>query len=290
MMTTPNNVPHIDPQDFQNAVSRLREFFLAKGFVEVHVQNRLSILAACEDPRTIAQFNYAGTNWPLPQTGQMWLEHELLKNPELPGVFTVTTSYRNEPNPQPGRHDIIFPMFEFESHGGMDEMRKMEEELLEHLGFGTVGHIPNGRWQDMADHYGVDDICSKTEAKIADDSGKAFLLTHFPYKTSPFWNMRKDGDVARKIDVLLYGVETIGSAERSCDPAEMRHLFHTISDGMYADILYKLFTKERVEAELEEFLSLDFFPRYGGGIGMTRMIRALKLLEEEKAVTSTMVG
>lgn len=288
--TMPNNIPMIAPRDFHNAVSRLREFFLAKGFVEVHVQNRLSILAACEDPRTIGGFDYAGQVWPLPQTGQMWLEHELLKNPDLPGLFTVTTSYRNEPNPQPGRHDLIFPMFEFESHGDLTALRKMEEELLEHLGFGTVGHIPNGRWQDMAAHYGVDDICSKTEAKIGQDMGKAFLLTHFPYSTSPFWNMRKDGDVARKIDVLLYGVETIGSAERSCDTAEMRELFHTISGGMYADILYGRFGKERVEAELEEFLSLDFFPRYGGGIGMTRMIRALKLLEEEKAATSAKVG
>ena len=32
---------------------------------------------------------------------------------------------------------------------------------------------------------------------------------------------------------------------------------------------------EQVEAELEEFLAHDFFPRVGGGIGMTRMISAL---------------
>ena len=32
-----------------------------------------------------------------------------------------------------------------------------------------------------------------------------------------------------------------------------------------------------VEAELEEFLQLDFFPRSGGGIGVTRMIRAMQL-------------
>ena len=35
------------------------------------------------------------------------------------------------------------------------------------------------------------------------------------------------------------------------------------------------FGKERVEAELEKFLEFDFFPRVGGGIGMTRMIAAL---------------
>jgi len=53
-------------------------------------------------------------------------------------------------------------------------------------------------------------------------------------------------------------------------------MFHTISDGMYADLLFKLFGKDRVEKELDEFLSFDFFPRFGGGIGVTRMISALE--------------
>ena len=45
---------------------------------------------------------------------------------------------------------------------------------------------------------------------------------------------------------------------------------------MYADLLFKLFGKDRVEKELDEFLSFDFFPRFGGGIGVTRMISALE--------------
>ena len=56
---------------------------------------------------------------------------------------------------------------------------------------------------------------------------------------------------------------------------QMRDTFHTITDGAYSELLFKLFGKERVEAELEEFLKFDFFPRVGGGIGMTRMIAAL---------------
>ena len=51
----------------------------------------------------------------------------------------------------------------------------------------------------------------------------------------------------------------------------MRDTFHTITDGAYSNLLYELFTKERVEAELEKFLEFDL-PRVGGGIGMTRMI------------------
>ena len=83
------------------------------------------------------------------------------------------------------------------------------------------------------------------------------------------------GDIAMKCDVIMGGMETIGSAERSSDTEKMKEMFHTISDGMYADLLFKLFGKERVEKELDEFLSFDFFPRFGGGIGITRLISAL---------------
>ena len=88
--------------------------------------------------------------------------------------------------------------------------------------------------------------------------------------------MKREGDRAKKIDVLMRGMETIGSAERSCDVEEMRSLFHTISDGLYAKTLYNHFGIERVEKELESFLSYTFFPRSAGGIGMTRMVRAMR--------------
>ena len=42
-------------------------------------------------------------------------------------------------------------------------------------------------------------------------------------------------------------------------------------------LLFELFGEKRVEKELEEFLSHKFFPRYGRGIGLTRLISALKI-------------
>ena len=57
----------------------------------------------------------------------------------------------------------------------------------------------------------------------------------------------------------------------------MRHMFHTISDGKYANILFSQFTKERVEKELNEYLSYEMIPRVGGGIGITRLIRSLEM-------------
>lgn len=271
-------VERAEAQDFSRTVNALRAFFLLRGFVEVHTQDRLSILAACEDPTTVATFPYAGNIWPLPQTGQMWLEYELLTRPDVPGVFCVSTSYRQEPNPVPGRHKIIFPMFEFESRGSIDDLEQLEASLLEYLGYGSQKSFPRVQYEEIARTYGVKEITSKTELQMAENLGRAIFLKNFPEYTSPFWNMKRDNaGRACKIDVILDGMETIGSAERSCDAETMRKAFYEISEGGYAQKLFDLFGKERVKAELNDFLNLPFVPRYGGGIGMTRLIRSLSM-------------
>jgi aspartyl/asparaginyl-tRNA synthetase len=261
---------------YSEVVKKMRDFFIGKKFVEVSTQDRLSILAACEDPTTVATYEYMGQTWPLPQTGQMWLEYELLTQPELPGVFCVSTSYRQEKNPVPGRHKMIFPMFEFESKGNLDDLRKLEQELLQYMGFGKKKDFYHKEYDAMAEHYNVQELSHKEENKMEKDFSHVVFLEKFPIKTSPFWNMKKQGEHAHKIDVILYGNETIGSAERSSNKDEMRSQFETISEGGYAGKLYELFGKKRVQKELDEFLSLNFFPRFGGGIGLTRMMDAYK--------------
>lgn len=270
----------INSHKFSYVANRLRQFFLSKKYVEVHTQNRLSILAACEDPSTISIYNYAASHWPLPQTGQMWLEYELLKDPTPPGYFCVSTSYRNEPDPIPGRHEIIFPMFEFELKGDFGEMKKMEKELLENLGYGNKNTFVEEEYKTIAKKMEVNEITSKEEMSIYKDQGhKVFFLQNFPEYTSPFWNMKRysDGETAKKTDIIMSGMETIGSAERSCDKDDMRNRFNTISSGMYAKKLYNLFGRERVDREMDEFLSHKFIERSGGGIGMTRLIRSMEL-------------
>ena len=271
---------------YNDVVRKMRLFFQdAKGFIEVPAQSRQSILAACEDPATISQYIFSGTNWPLPQTGQMWLEYEMLKNPEINGVFCITTSYRNEPNPIAGRHDKIFPMFEFESKGGMKDMVNLEKELLQYLGFESRN--PAVEYEQIAADYGVDLIEAKDEEKMWDDLGNIVFLTNFPERTHPFWNMKHGGNkLYNKVDVIMYGMETIGSAERSTNVDEMWNNFHTISGGEYANLLFNHFGKKRVEDELEEYLKLEMFPRFGGGIGLTRLTRAFKFAGLLKGVNS----
>jgi aspartyl/asparaginyl-tRNA synthetase len=260
----------------------MRTFFLEKGFIEVPTQSRLSILAACENPHSVATFEYNGEIWPLPQTGQMWLEYELLKNSSWPGCFCISTSYRQEKDPIPGRHEMIFPMFEFESKGGIEELKQLELELLEYLGFTSPVEID---YDARCEQYNTEILEAEHETMMWDEHGPSIMLHSFPLRTSPFWNMKHTGDgIFNKIDVILYGQETIGSAERSCNVDEMRNTFYTISEGGYAAKLFELFGKERVEKELEQFLSFEFFPRFGGGIGLTRMARAYIMKEQEMFV------
>jgi len=131
----------IDPVDFDKCVSIMRTFFKVKGCIEVYPQH-LSILV-CEDPQTITTFQYENQLWPLPQTGKIWLEYEMLKD-HSPGYFCVSTCYRNS---------SILPMFEFELKGGLDKMIELEHQLLEFMGFKTNDYtevcltdIPNHMW------------------------------------------------------------------------------------------------------------------------------------------------
>ena len=143
--------------------------------------------------------------------------------------------------------------------------------------------FPGGFYQSVLAKYTGSELEAHHEEEMYQEYGDVFFLTHFPQSTSPFWNMKlgemdvkKQHKLANKCDVIMGGMETIGSAERGTDVDEMRKQFYTISEGGYADLLFNLFGKERVEAELDEFLSHDFIPRYGGGIGVTRMISAMK--------------
>jgi aspartyl/asparaginyl-tRNA synthetase len=265
---------------YHELVQKMREFFLDKGYIEVPTQTRQSILAACENPHSIVKYTFDGLEWPMVQTGQMNLEEVLLNNPEWNGVYCLTTSYREEKTPIPGRHAKVFPMFEVESKGTMKDLIKLEEELLRYLGFEDTMIEVN--YDDLSQEYNTEILEAEHETRMWEEKGNIISLQNFPIRTNPFWNMKRgENGTFNKVDVILYGQETIGSAERSCDVEEMRRMFYTIEDGNYCGKLFELFGKERVEKELEEFLSLDFFPRFGWGCGLTRLARAYELMKQK---------
>src|SRR3990167_795474 len=124
-------------------------------------------------------------------------------------------------------------------------MEKFEIELLEYLGFGARKTFFHKSYDELKEYYGVEELKTEHENKMLADFGPVVFCKEFPSFTSPFWNMRR-------------------------------------KNKEYADLLYNLFGQERVEKELNEFLSLKFFPRCGGGIGMTRIIAANEKLKESR--------
>ena len=271
----------IDPFEFDFINTKLREFFKSRKLIECFEQNKRNIMAACEDPQNVGFYDCRGIRYPLPQTNQMNLEDVILNNPNrAPGYFTYTTSYRFEENPNPTRHNTIFPMIEFEIASGFDGLLEFEKDLLEFLGFGPKEKYPEGDYLDICKKYGVDELTHEHEQKLFEDYGPVFFLKNFPESTSPFWNMKrnKETGLAEKIDCIICGIETFGSASRACDSEDMKHRFYTISDGEYANLLFTKFGKDRVEKELDGYLSHTFFERSGCGIGYTRICRAMKMM------------
>jgi hypothetical protein len=61
-------------------------------------------------------------------------------------------------------------------------------------------------------------------------------------------------------------------------------MFYSIENGGYSNKLFELFGKDRVEKELDEFLSLEFFERFGGGIGLTRLARAYEMMQIQNGI------
>jgi len=274
-----------DVQLYNELIQKMRNFFLIKGFTEIPDGIRLAILAACENPHSIMTYNITdekgeSVTYPLQQTNQMVLEEVLLENPELEGVFCITTSYRDEKNPIPSRHKKVFKMVEFEMKGNMKDLVKFQSELLEYLGFDSPVEV---NYEDVCEEYGgVSILEDEHESRMWKEKGSVISLQNFPRRTNPFWNMLGQGNgIFNKVDVILYGQETFGSAERSCNVNEMREMFYTIEDGKYSEKLFELFSKERVEEELEEFLKHNFIPRVGCGIGFSRLLRAYKLLKNK---------
>jgi aspartyl/asparaginyl-tRNA synthetase len=273
-------VKAIKAREFDFVMRKFREFFAKKGMLESATQATVDILSACEDTQNLGSFKFVdGRIYPLKQTGQMVLEDELLADPTAKGFFCMTTSHRFEKNPNPARHDVVFPMMEYEIPGDLNTLLRFHRELLEHFGFGLADSFPEVDYLDVCKRYGVTELTHEHETRMLADYGPVVFLKNFPEATSPFWNMmrveQKDGTcLAKKCDVIMNGIETIGSAERSCDVADMRKRFYSIMDGKYSQALFDLFGKPETEQELDRFFQHKFIQRSGAGIGVTRMIKA----------------
>ena len=95
-----------------------------------------------------------------------------------------------------GRHDIIFPMFEFEFPGNIKDLEEMERELCEHMGFGNKHSIVDKdylEWCEYFDLYNGEELSHEHEEEMCKKwQGRVCMIKNFPNYTSPFWNMKTE--------------------------------------------------------------------------------------------------
>jgi len=285
--TFANELNKINYEEFSILSRKLHDFFHSENFLEAFYQHHLDVLTACEDPENVGLFHYFDTLFPLRQTNQMGLEEILLNDPKRRNYYCFSTSYRFEKNPVVGRHNTIFPMVEFETNDGtLESLIVFATKLIKALGY--KGNFCEIDYEEACDMCKTMELNHDDEDYLCKTLAPVVFLKNFPERTHPFFNMERDPEnpgYARKLDVLMLGrnsigetkgMETIGSAVRSCDVAEMKRSFLAISNGEYAALLYKKFGKERVDNELNRFLSLPMFPRAGGGIGFSRLLNFVR--------------
>lgn len=269
-------IPAIDPAHSNYVMKILRKYAESRGWYEVLLQHWLDRLSACEDPKTVAKVKFCGETFSMPQTCQMRQEQVLLGMKKPQGMYHLTYSYRAEPKIGE-RRKRAFPLFEFEvpaKKNGYLELIQTCKEMLQALGF-TQFHTIS--YQTACKRYGVSRITDKEEALLEKDFGQVVFLVYFPIDET-FFNMKHDPSqpgYAFKLDVIVGGQETIGSAERAVSVEEMRKEFYASSNGEYYKKLCEEFGKENVDREFENYLLFIFIARYGGGIGLTRLIQAM---------------
>lgn len=269
--------PIIDPKVISAVVKKIREYFDGIGYLEVFTNNRPSVMSSCEDARTVATFQYAGRQFALPQTQQPALEHVFYADDgTVEGYYTLSTSYRDEQHPVRGRHQIAFPLFEWEGKGDVNRLMDVEEGLLRHLGFTDVVRMS---YTEVCEKYGVEEVTLVEEEKLGHEH-QVVLMYNFPVEHTYFNMKRIGGGLAAKVDAIVGGKETFGSAERSSNVGEMQHSFETSEGGEYAKKLREIHG-DGLEYELNAYFDLfknakEERVRNGAGIGMTRLIAALQ--------------
>jgi aspartyl/asparaginyl-tRNA synthetase len=277
----------MNPKHYHYVVNKLRQYFNEQGLIECYLNDNPSILAACEDVANLHTYNWGGTSFAHMQTSQMLLEKLCLEEgKDFKGYYNMCNSFRLEKNPVKNRHAEKGQFALLECEGPWDQrgMIQFQKGMLRSLGIHPWqgDDFPEITYKEACLKYGVHEIGHEEEIKLCHDlNSPVVFLKDFTYNSFPFWNMKKQGDVALKVDILIGNVqpmEVVGSAERSCNKEEMRECFHTISNGQYAQFLYNEFGKERVEKELEEYLSHNFIQRSGMGIGMNRLVYACETL------------
>lgn len=178
-------------------------------------------------------------------------------------------------------------MFEFVFGGALDDLAELLEDLLCAFGV-SEQHMARMTYAQAAERFDTGEVVDRKEvthaaeeAMYTDGGLQACLVTDFPERTSPFWNMARDPQtgLARKIDVVM-AQQVMGGAQCSRSPEEMRRLFETMQGGLYAETLRERCGKQFVDQELDDYLALPVhIVRSGCGVGLARLVQSLQRMQ-----------
>lgn len=231
---------------YNNVIHLLRQFLDKLNFIELFTQNKLSILTICDDPKTMCTFNYGGYVWPLPQSSIIWLEYELLKHPDLSGIYTACTTYKNDPNYTKKQSenvfeaDIVTPKFEFVTFGEYTDIHVLVINLLQEIGFLEKYTFVN--YNQIAKRIGSQDL-------TIEEFAPTNVVTFVQYIPVQKWGMKYTSKV------YIQKKEIMSFSEHLSDSNELLETFLTLDNGHLSDYLYAQFSKERVDDELFKFIN-----------------------------------
>lgn len=275
----------INPEDFKYMMNKITRFFISRGFAETYPSPNSSILST-----------YCKFEGIIPTHGYVWLENELLDNPDRNGYFSIRNHYIVSPGKQ------NYYTFDFESKGTMSDMIQLNRHLLAYLGF-TTSNIPR-RSNYYNDSYfrgkvaeslvndslyysetEYDDISIQTncpgqtdklDPRIRKEYNSVCFIKNFPKESNSLWNIKEMNNKTKRVDIILNGINTITGYEKSCNPEEIKHNFY---EQNHVDILYNTFSKQKVDKDFDEYISKTLFPRYGGRIIMSNIADAMVIDE-----------
>jgi hypothetical protein len=122
--------------EIEHCVTKLRNFLISRGFMEVHNQPINSHVVNNHNHNHNNNHNHNHNHklhqntlykdkvaWPNTISNKLWLEHILLDNPQLNGCFRIRNYISNS------------PICEFESKGNINDLMIFEKNLLQWIGF-----------------------------------------------------------------------------------------------------------------------------------------------------------
>ncbi|MBQ8719971.1 MAG: aspartate--tRNA(Asn) ligase [Clostridia bacterium] len=224
----------------------MREFLVSRNFVEIHTPKLIG--AASESGSDVFEVKYFDTNAYLAQSPQFYKQMAMASGLErifeTGPVFRAEKSYTN-------KHATEFTGFdlEFSYVNGVEDVMKMEEELLEY----ALRRVKEEHGEAIKEQYGLEvivpslpfprmklcDVYRELEARYGytvDDSQKGDLttdaerltkqlaqdmfgheflfITDYDAKERAFYHMRNEEGIPQGYDLIWRGVEITTGAQR----------------------------------------------------------------------------